>query len=99
MAIRLEARRKNTAVRAVRRSRRSQVWCILRQRHDTGTTAYWDSTYNGDIINHASCGFKPHKDAKRAKRPEWEHVVPAEAFGQDFKEWREGHPECVDSNR
>lgn len=25
----------------------------------------------------------------------WEHIVPAHAFGQSFKEWREGHPECV----
>ena len=32
---------------------------------------------------------------KRAQRIEWEHVVPAHAFGQSFKEWREGHPDCV----
>ncbi len=24
-----------------------------------------------------------------------EHVLPAHAFGQSFKEWREGHPKCV----
>ena len=29
---------------------------------------------------------------------EWEHVVPAHAFGQSFVEWREGHPDCVKSN-
>ena len=23
--------------------------------------------------------------------------MPAEAFGQSFREWREGHPDCVDS--
>ena len=28
---------------------------------------------------------------------EWEHIVPAENFGRAFVEWREGHPECVDS--
>src|SRR6266436_9092627 len=32
-----------------------------------------------------------------SKRLAWEHVVPAEAFGQSFPEWREGHPACVDS--
>ena len=28
---------------------------------------------------------------------EWEHVVPAENFGQTFVEWREGDPQCVDN--
>ncbi|GAI30817.1 unnamed protein product, partial [marine sediment metagenome] len=32
---------------------------------------------------------------KRAHRVEWEHIVPAHAFGQSFPEWRNGHPECV----
>lgn len=35
------------------------------------------------------------KHRKRADRIEWEHVVPAHAFGQSFKEWREGDPDCV----
>jgi deoxyribonuclease-1 len=26
-----------------------------------------------------------------------EHVVPAENFGRTFSEWREGHPQCVNS--
>jgi deoxyribonuclease-1 len=34
------------------------------------------------------------KDARRASRREWEHVVPAHAFGQSFVEWREGSPAC-----
>ena len=41
--------------------------------------------------------YKPKKKSKRSKRIEWEHVVPAAHFGQSFKEWRDGHPECVDS--
>ena len=40
-------------------------------------------------------GFSTDKYKKRAKRIEWEHVVPAENFGRTFKEWREGHPDCV----
>jgi len=48
-------------------------------------------------VDFASCGYMPQKDNKRAHRIEWEHVVPAEAFGQSFPEWRNGHPDCVDS--
>jgi deoxyribonuclease-1 len=48
-------------------------------------------------VDFTYCGYVPEKDNKRAHRIEWEHIVPAEAFGQSFKEWREGHPNCVDS--
>ena len=40
-------------------------------------------------------GFETDKHKKRAKRIEWEHVVPAENFGKTFSEWREGHPYCI----
>ena len=40
-------------------------------------------------------GFTTNKHKKRAKRIEWEHIVPAENFGRTFSEWREGHSECV----
>ncbi len=40
--------------------------------------------------------FSTTKHIARAKRIEWEHVVPAENFGRTFSEWREGHPLCVD---
>ena len=42
-------------------------------------------------------GFYTKKHKKRAKRIEWEHVVPAENFGRTFSEWRDGHPRCVNS--
>ena len=42
-------------------------------------------------------GFESDRYQKRAKRIEWEHVVPAENFGRAFVEWREGHSDCVDS--
>ena len=48
-----------------------------------------------NTVDLESCGYHP-KSSKRARQLEWEHVVPAEAFGQSFPEWREGHPECVD---
>jgi len=40
-------------------------------------------------------GFSSNKYKKRAKKIEWEHVVPAENFGRSFAEWREGNKECV----
>jgi deoxyribonuclease I len=58
-------------------------------------TIYCPCKYEGKTIDLQSCGYKIHKDAKRAARLEWEHIVPAEAFGQSFKEWREGSPRCV----
>lgn len=41
--------------------------------------------------------FETPKYKNRAGRMEWEHIVPAENFGRAFKEWREGHPDCVNS--
>lgn len=43
-------------------------------------------------------GFSTPKHGKRAKRIEWEHIVPAENFGRTFIEWREGHPDCIDKD-
>ncbi len=43
-------------------------------------------------------GFTTEKHEKRARRVEWEHVVPAENFGRAFVEWREGDEACVRSN-
>ena len=41
-------------------------------------------------------GYVPRKNNLRARQIEWEHIVPAHAFGQSFLQWREGHPQCVD---
>ncbi len=57
-------------------------------------TIYCSCSVKGKLIDLKSCGYKIQKDAKRASRLEWEHVVPAEAFGQSFVEWREGSPRC-----
>ncbi len=42
-------------------------------------------------------GFYALKYRSRAYRIEWEHIVPAENFGRAFSEWREGHPDCINS--
>lgn len=58
-------------------------------------TIYCGCRYSGKVIDLKSCGYEIQNDTKRAKRLEWEHVVPAEAFGQSFVEWREGAPKCL----
>ncbi len=59
-----------------------------------GLTLYCRCRYSGKKIDGASCRYRSARDAKRGQRLEWEHVVPAEAFGQSFLEWREGSPRC-----
>lgn len=61
---------------------------------DHTETIYCPCRYSGKTIDLKSCGYKIHKDARRAARLEWEHIVPAEAFGNAFLEWREGTPNC-----
>jgi deoxyribonuclease-1 len=43
-------------------------------------------------------GFTSRTHVKRSKKVEFEHIVPAQNFGQTFIEWREGHPECIRKN-
>ena len=62
------------------------------------TTIYCPCTYKNKVIDLKSCGYKIHKDEERAQRLEWEHVVPAEAFGQSFVEWRDGGKDCIKKN-
>ncbi|MBR9883767.1 MAG: deoxyribonuclease I [Oceanospirillales bacterium] len=38
----------------------------------------------------SSCGLKPRKNANRAGRIEWEHVVPAWEFGHQLQCWQDG---------
>ncbi len=60
------------------------------------STFYCGCSYIGKKIDWNSCGYSPkNKTSKRAKKLEWEHVVPAHAFGQSFKSWREGDQKCV----
>ena len=57
------------------------------------------------MINRKSCGYKPRNERtkkgkvnKRARRIEWEHIMPAENFGRQFKCWRNGDSKCVKKN-
>lgn len=40
-------------------------------------------------INLRSCGYRIQKDKRRARRLEWEHIVPVSLWGQHFDCWRE----------
>ena len=71
---------------------------LLKLYKDNPVTLYCGCSYKGKKPNLSSCGYIPKKNKKRANRIEWEHVVPAHAFGQSFSEWRKGHPKCVKKN-
>lgn len=49
-------------------------------------------------IDYSRCAYRPRRQTARAHRVEWEHVVPAEAFGQAFIPWRLGDPACLSSH-
>ncbi|SFV65080.1 Endonuclease I precursor [hydrothermal vent metagenome] len=47
-----------------------------------------------------SCGYKVRKSRTRARRIEWEHIVPAHRFGRDLRCWnRGGRGYCRTSNK
>jgi len=58
-------------------------------------TIYCPCRYTGKFVDLTSCGYRVRHNAQRAARLEWEHVVPAEAFGQSFNEWRNGAKACL----
>ena len=62
-----------------------------------GETFYCSCLHDMKTVSHKVCGYKGK--GTRSKRIEWEHVVPASAFGQKFKEWTDGHPECRKKGR
>ncbi len=62
---------------------------------DHALTFYCRCRYRGSKVNHASCGYVPQRQSRRARRLEWEHIVPAAQFGRSFSAWTQGHPECV----
>jgi deoxyribonuclease I len=53
---------------------------------------------HGMRVDLAACGYVAARDHSRAERIEWEHAVPASAFGHTFAEWRDGDPKCVDGH-
>jgi len=56
---------------------------------DNRTTFYAGCSYGKKgHVKAGSCGYKPRKNKKRGKKIEWEHVVPAWAFGHARQCWQ-----------
>ena len=94
-ALELPSGQGNTSIESFNTSKR----LLLKEVYsDHETTFYCGSRFdqNKDIY-HDQSGYVPKNTWKRAFRLEWEHVVPAHAFGQSFTEWTQGHAECIDS--
>ncbi|MCP9760629.1 endonuclease [Aquitalea sp. S1-19] len=51
---------------------------------------YCGCPYTGKTMDLASCGYQPRKNASRASRLEWEHVVPAWVLGHQRQCWQQG---------
>lgn len=64
---------------------------------DHAVTIYCPCQYQGDQVDLPSCGYEVQsraRDKSWASKLQWEHVVPAESFGQAFPEWRQGAVQC-----
>ncbi|MGB1298177.1 MAG: endonuclease [Psychrobium sp.] len=65
--------------------------------HDHRTTLYCGASFSLKKAIENYNGYSGTKYKKRAKRIEWEHVVPAQNFGQSFTAWRLGDKECINN--
>lgn len=60
---------------------------------------YCGCKYSGKTIDLESCGYTPRKNAQRASRLEWEHVVPAWVIGHQRQCWQNGgRQNCSDND-
>ncbi|WP_286975617.1 endonuclease I family protein [Pseudomonas sp.] len=51
---------------------------------------YCGCKFTGNRVDLKSCGYKPRKNAKRAQRIEWEHIVAAWEIGHQRQCWQKG---------
>lgn len=51
---------------------------------------YCGCRYSGTKVDLKSCGYTPRKNANRAARIEWEHIVPAWVIGHQRQCWQSG---------
>jgi len=70
---------------------------LLSVYQDHRETLYCGAAFDANGLVISPPGFTTKTHLARAKKIEWEHVVPAENFGKAFIEWRDGHGQCVDS--
>lgn len=74
----------------------NQAKSLMRQVYDNEARTFycdcpihWQGGSRGAPVLE-SCGYEVRKNADRASRVEWEHVVPAHTFGQQRPCWRSG---------
>lgn len=51
---------------------------------------YCGCRFTGNKVDLKSCGYVPRKNAQRASRIEWEHIVPAWVIGHQRQCWQKG---------
>ena len=74
---------------------------LLKLYSDRPTTFYCNCEFDElKNVEAGNCGYMPRKNAKRGKRIEWEHVVPAHRFGSHLTCWStpESFPRCIKKN-
>jgi deoxyribonuclease-1 len=87
-------RKGNTKMRSFNQAKKILIKQVYRGHQKT---FFCGSQYTqGHYVIHNS-GYVPKRKSRRARRLEWEHVVPLDSFGYKFSEWRDGHPECLDA--
>jgi len=73
----------------------AKKWAETKIYYDNKTTFYCYCCYNTDkTIDKSYCGYSPRNDNTRAKRMEWEHIVPAARFGKHRACWQQGRAFC-----
>ncbi len=50
------------------------------------------------VVNKKSCQYTPRTKSKRANFIEYEHIVPAHAFGHNLVCWNRGNDKCIRKN-
>lgn len=69
----------------------SQAKRIAKRIHqDHRRTFYCDCRYDKHAkkVDLKTCGYQAQKDKRRARRIEWEHIVPVSAWGQSLPCWK-----------
>ena len=84
----------NTTINSFSKAKKTLLTKVYYDHHKT---IYCGAEFHADKKVLTPVGFSTTKYVKRAKRIEWEHIVPAENFGRTFVEWRTGDPKCVNS--
>ena len=82
----------NTTNQSFNKAKRILLKKVYFDHHET---FYCNCPFSADKKIFPCDNYTPKKEGKRAHRLEWEHIVPAHAFGKSFPEWRTGHPDCV----